>query len=109
MSLFMSQFSYTAEAWQALTKNPEDRAKAVRALLEKLGAKLHSLYYSFGEYDGVVIYEAPDESTATAFILAATSPGHLKSTKTTTLLTVEQTMQAMRKAGGATYKGPKAG
>jgi uncharacterized protein with GYD domain len=107
MPLYMTQFGYTAEAWRALVKNPEDRAKAFRALAEKFGGKLHALYYAFGEYDGVAIYEAPDDTTATAIVLAATAPGHLRGTRTTTLLTVEQTMQAMRAAGTAAYKGPK--
>lgn len=107
MSVYMTQFGYTPSAWAALVKNPEDRAKAFRALVEKMGGKFISLYYAFGEYDGVAIFEAPNESTATAIILAVTSPGHLRGTKTTTLLTVEQTMEAMRKAGTVTYKGPK--
>jgi uncharacterized protein with GYD domain len=107
MPVYLTQFGYTPAAWPALVKNPEDRAKAFRSLVEKMGGKFVSLYYSFGEYDGVGIFEAPNEATATAIILAATSPGHLRGTKTTTLLTVEQTMEAMRKAGTAAYKGPK--
>ena len=50
--------------------------------------------------------EAPDETTAAAVSLAVTSPGHLKAVKTTPLLSVEQAMEAMRKAGSQTYRGP---
>ena len=108
MSLYMTQFAYTAEAWATLVKNPADRSVPVRALAEKLGGRMISLYYCFGEYDGVLIFEAPDDTTATALVLAATSPGHLKTIKTTVLLTVEQTMKAMRQAGGVTYQAPTA-
>jgi uncharacterized protein with GYD domain len=78
MALYMAQFAYTPEAWTAFTKHPEDRTKAVQALAQKLGCRFEALYYSLGEYDGFVILEAPDETTVTAFVLAAIAPGHLR-------------------------------
>jgi len=107
MSIFMSQFSYTSEAWAALVKNPENRRAVLKAATEKLGGRLIDLYYCFGEYDGIVISEYPDETTATAGILAAISPGHVKAVKTTLLVTVEQAVEAMRKASSIVYPGPK--
>lgn len=106
MPLYMTQFSYTPEAWAALLRNPEDRSTAVKRLSDQLGGKLVALYYAFGDYDGVIINEAPDDVTAAAVVLAAVSPGHVKAVKTTRLLTVEEAMEAMRKAGGATYRAP---
>ena len=107
MALFMTQFSYTAEAWKALVKKPEDRAAVFAEHAGKLGGRMVSLHYCMGEYDGVVIYEAPDQETAAAIIFTAISPGHLKATRTTPLMTVEETMEAMRKANAETYPGPK--
>ncbi len=106
MPLYMTQASYTSEAWAALTQNPEDRREAFGRLAETMDGRLLSFYNSFGEYDLLVIYEAPDESTAAAIVLAATSPGHLSKVKTTVLLSAEEGMEAMRKAGGATYRAP---
>jgi uncharacterized protein with GYD domain len=72
-----------------------------------MGGRMLSFYNSFGEYDVLVIWEAPDESTAAAIVLAATSPGgHLSRVKTTVLLSAEEGVEAMRKAGGATYRRP---
>ena len=90
----------------ALTRNPEDGSEAVGRLAETMGGRLVSFYNSFGEYDVLVIYEAPDESTAAAIVLAAISPGHLSSVKTTVLLSAEEGMEAMRKAGEATFRAP---
>jgi uncharacterized protein with GYD domain len=56
----MTQFAYTSEAWKALVKNPEDRGRVFSELVEKMGGRLIALYYCMGEYDGLVIYEAPD-------------------------------------------------
>jgi uncharacterized protein with GYD domain len=106
MPLYMTQAGYTSEAWAALTQNPENRGEAIGRLAESMGGRLLSFYNSFGEYDLVVIYEAPDESTAAAIVLAAVSTGHLSSVKTTVLLSAEEGMQAMRKAGEATYRAP---
>jgi hypothetical protein len=58
------------------------------------------------EYDGFVIMEAPNEAAVTAFVLAAIGPGHIRATKTT-VLRPEAVVEAMKKAGGMTYKGPK--
>ena len=106
MPIYMTQFAYTTEAWAALTRSPEDRSQAVGRLMESLGGRLISFYNSFGEYDGVIIFEAPDEGTAAAVVLAAVSPGHIKAIKTTTLLSVENAMEAMRKAGDVTFRRP---
>jgi len=106
MPLYMTQFAYTSEAWAALVKKPQNREEVLRALIEKLGGRMVSFYYAFGEYDGVFVSEMPDETTVTAAVLAAISPGHLKAVKTTVLLTTEQTMEAMRKAGAQKYHAP---
>ncbi len=105
MPLFMVQFSYTAEAWAALARNPEDRSEAVRGLAESMGGRLVSFHYSFGDYDGVLMIEAPDEKAVASMVLASVSVGHVKSIKTTTLLTVEDTVEVLRRAGEVTFRG----
>lgn len=107
MPTYMVQFSYTTETWAALTKNPEDRSAPVAALMEKLGGRMLNMYYTPGEYDGFAIFEAPDDITSMAGILAAIAPGHLKGTKTTRLFSIKEAMQAMSKAGEMVYPGPK--
>lgn len=109
MPFYMAQFAYTSDALKSFTKSPEDRTETIKGLVEKLGGKFHGLYYSLGEYDGVVLYEAPDSITASAVILAANSPGHLKASRITALLTPQEAVEAMRKAGGQSYKGPAGG
>ncbi len=109
MALYMVQGAYTAEALATMAKNPQDRSAPVRELLQKLGGRLVGFYFCFGEYDVVALGELPDDSAATALALAAVSPGHLKAYKTTKLFTVEETMEAMRKAGSLTFQGPSRG
>jgi uncharacterized protein with GYD domain len=107
MSHYMTQFTYTAETWAALQKNPTDRTAAVNALADKLGCRVIGLYYQLGEYDGVLMFEAPDDSRATAFLMASRAPGHLKATRTTRLLTPSEAVAAMRKAQGVEFDSPR--
>ena len=109
MALYMIQAAYTAEAIATMAKNPQDRSVPVRELTQKLGGRLTDLYFCFGEYDVVALAELPDDSAATAVAMAAISAGHLKAYKTTKLFTVEETMEAMRKAGSLTFQGPSRG
>ena len=109
MALYMIQFAYTAEAWATLAKNPQDRSVAIREAAQKLGGRLVSVHYCFGEYDGVVLSEVPDDTAAMALAVAAVTPGHVKAIRTTRLFTVEETMEAMRKAGSLAFQGPSRG
>ena len=109
MAFYMIQGAYTAEAMATMAKNPQDRSVPVRELVQKLGGRQISLYFCFGEYDVVVLVELPDDSAATAVAMAAVSPGHLKAYKTTKLFSVEETLEAMRKAGSLAFQGPSRG
>lgn len=106
MPHYLLQVAYTPEAWAALVKNPADRTEAVRPVVERLGGKLHAAYVSFGEYDVVVLLEMPDNASAAAAAIAFAAGGALKSIKTTPLMTWEEGVEAMKKAGGAGYRPP---
>ena len=107
MSLYMTQFSYTTEAWQAMVKNPQDRSGVLKVLIEKLGGTMIGLYFCFGEYDGVAIYEYSDDVTCAGAALAVISAGHIKTMQTTKLLSVDELVGAMKIANGQVYPGPK--
>ena len=109
MAFYMVQGTYTAEAIATFAKNPQDRSVPVRELAQNVGGRLISLYFCFGEYDVVALYEASDEGAALATSMAAVTPGHLKASHTTKLFTVEETMEAMRKAGSLTFQRPSRG
>jgi uncharacterized protein with GYD domain len=49
-------------------------------LYEKMGGKVIGIYLIMGEYDYVVIGEAPSDEVQTAFTLALCSQGNVKST-----------------------------
>lgn len=106
MSHYLMRFSYTPETWGRLIQNPEDRRNAARSYIEQVGGKLHGFWYAFGEYDGYVLFEAPDSVSMSSVILAIAGGGALRSVETTVLMTVEDTLAALRKAQTIQYRKP---
>jgi uncharacterized protein with GYD domain len=106
MPLYLSKFNYTPETWARLIGNPEDRRKAAQAYIESVGGKLHGFWYAFGSYDGYTLWEAPDNVSMAAVALAISAGGALSSIETTILLTVDETIDALRKAQQVKYRAP---
>jgi uncharacterized protein with GYD domain len=71
-----------------------------------VGGKLHGFWYGFGAHDGYTLWEAPDNVSMAAVALAIAAGGALSSLDTAVLLTVEETMDALRKAGNVQYRPP---
>lgn len=103
---YLTRFSYTAETWTRLMKNPEDRRDAARKYIASVNGKLHGFWYAFGAYDGYCIWEAPDNVSMAAVGLAITGGGALSKFETTPLLTVEETLDALGRAQKIGYRPP---
>jgi uncharacterized protein with GYD domain len=106
MPLYLTKFSYTPETWARLIGNPEDRRKAAQAYIESVGGKLHGYWYAFGAHDGYTLWEAPDNVSMAAVALALSAGGAISSQETTVLLTVDETLEALGKAGQVRYRPP---
>lgn len=106
MPLYLTKFSYTPETWARLIADPEDRRKAAQSYIESVGGRLHGFWYAFGTYDGYNLWEAPDNVSMAAVALAISAGGALSTLETTVLMTVEETMDAMRRAKEVRYRAP---
>lgn len=108
MAWFMIQVSYTSDAWAAQIKNPTNRIAAVGEMMAPLGVTFEHYWYSFGDHDVVIIAQGPGNVEAAAGVLAAYGGGALTSIKTTPLLTADEAVAALRKAGDVQYRPPTA-
>ena len=97
MALYMYQASYTARSMAAQLKEPQDPVEAIRPTLEDLGAKMVVAGFPFGEYDVLIVYEAPDDVTAASVAMAVAAAGEVKSAKTTRLLSGQEWLESLRK------------
>ena len=106
MALYLTRFNYTPETWARLIQNPEDRRAAATQYIEAVGGKLHGFWYAFGEYDAYNLWEAPDNVSMAATALAINAGGALGTIQTTPLLSVEETLGALKKAASIRYRPP---
>jgi len=97
MALYMYQASYTAKSMAAQLKEPQDPVEAFRPTLEELGATMVVAGFPFGEYDLVVVYEAPDDMTAASVAMAVAAEGEVKLARTTRLLSGQEWLESLRK------------
>ena len=67
MPTYMVQASYTNVAWNKLVHRPENRMEALKPVVEKLGGRVLAWYYTFGDYDVLVLFDVPSNVNAAAF------------------------------------------
>src|SRR3954470_18992491 len=106
MPMYLTTFSYTPETWAMMIAEPADRRRAATAYIESVGGTLHGFWYAFGTHDGISLWEAPDNVAMAAVALAIGGGGALSWIETTVLLTVEETLDALRRAQTVGYRAP---
>ena len=106
MPMYLTKFSYTPATWARMIAKPEDRRAAAQAYIESVGGKLHGFWYAFGMHDGYNLWEASDNVSMAAVAVAIGAGGALSSIETTVLLSVDDTLDALRKAGQVRYRPP---
>ncbi len=87
MPTYITQGRYTREAIKGMIVRPEDRGDALSRLLSKAGGRLIGYYVTFGEYDFMVIAEAPSDLQMAAVVLAAGASGGVTDLRTTVAMT----------------------
>jgi uncharacterized protein with GYD domain len=107
MSTYLVRFTYTPETWAKLLAKPENRRETLRPFFEAAGVTMHGLWYAFGGADGYILAEAPDGISPEATLLTAFASGSFSTVSTTCLLTVEETLEALRR-GSSGYRAPGA-
>jgi uncharacterized protein with GYD domain len=104
MPHYLQQVAYSSEGWEAVLGNPQNRIEAVRPAIEKLGGKIETAWFAFGDYDIVVITEFPDNISAAAIAIAFAAGGACKSVHTTPLMSPDEAVQALKKARECGYR-----
>lgn len=76
MATFISTIKFSDQGISNI-KETCKRAAAFKTAAKKLGVKVRDLYWTLGPYDGVLVFEAPDDETATAVMLQLSSRGNV--------------------------------
>ena len=77
MRRFFVLLTMTEQGLRHIDKSPE-RAAAFRKQVEAAGGKVEALYWTVGQFDGAVIFQAPDDEIATALIVSLGRQGNVR-------------------------------
>jgi uncharacterized protein with GYD domain len=72
MATYVALLKFTEQGVKKF-KDTCKRAADFKASAKKLGIEVREQYWCMGAYDGVMVFEAPDDDTATAGMLALSS------------------------------------
>jgi len=77
MATFITTIKYTPQGLQAIDETTK-RAAGMKAFARKLGVKITDIYWTMGDADGVLIYEAADDESAAALLLHLGAMGNVQ-------------------------------
>jgi len=76
MATFITTIKFTQQGIKGIDETTT-RATALKAAAKKMGVKVTDIYWTLGDYDGVLIFEAEDDETATTVLLHLGSMGNV--------------------------------
>lgn len=88
MSHYIVLINWTEQGIGKINES-EDRYNSFKTSLEKAGGKLIGGYYTFGEYDVVIIIEAQNDEAVMSLMLKVGSAGNVR-TKTLKAFTADE-------------------
>ncbi len=77
MPTFISLFGWTDQGIRKV-KDTAKRAEKFKASIQKAGGSVKNFYWTMGRYDGVIVFEAPDDATAAAVMMSGCSLGNVR-------------------------------
>ena len=94
MSHYILLINWTEQGINKI-KESSDRYSSFKASVEKAGGKFIGGYYTFVEYDVVIIIGAPNDETVMSLILKVGSVGNVR-TKTLKAFTAEEGIKIIK-------------
>jgi uncharacterized protein with GYD domain len=79
MPTYLSLINFTDQGIRNIKDSPK-RLEATKKALQKLGGELQSFYLTQGAFDGVLIFEVPNEEALTTFLLSTGAAGNVRTT-----------------------------
>ncbi len=77
MPVYISLINLTDQGFRSIKDDP-NRVTAARQIAQREGVKILSEWWTMGEYDAIMICEAPDDETMNRFLLGAGRQGNIR-------------------------------
>lgn len=105
MRRYIIQIKYNAQSVKGLVATPQNRKPQAAAIMEKLGGKLIDFWFTFGDWDALLIVELQSDIHAMAVAMADVA-GDVGTTKLTPLYSMDEAVAAMEVAQSIDYNAP---
>ncbi|HXA22820.1 MAG TPA: GYD domain-containing protein [Acetobacteraceae bacterium] len=79
MPTYVMLAHWTEQGMRAINDSPK-RIDAAKKTLEEMGGQFRSVYMTMGDYDLIMIYDAPDDAVAARFTLMLGKLGNVRTT-----------------------------
>lgn len=99
MATFITSIKFTQQGIKEIDRTTK-RAAAVKASAKKMSAKVKEIYWTLGDHDGVLIFEAADDETATTFLLHLGAMGNVHTSTCRAFTTAEMDKILTKLQGG---------
>jgi uncharacterized protein with GYD domain len=77
MANYVMLANWTDQGMRAIAEHPR-RLDTARKALEEMGGRMSSVFMTMGQYDLVIVYEAPDDAVAARFTLMLGRLGNVR-------------------------------
>ena len=98
MATFITTVQFTDQGMKDI-KATGRRAEAFKTAAAKMGVDVKHVFWTLGRFDGLVVFDAPDEETAAALMLQLASYGNVH-TETTRAYEAPEIEQILGKLSG---------
>lgn len=99
MATFITNIKLTQQGIKDIDHTTK-RAAILKAAARKMGVKVKDIYWTLGDHDGLLIFEAADDETATALLLHLGTMGNVHTTTCRAFTAAEMDQILTRVHGG---------
>jgi uncharacterized protein with GYD domain len=79
MPAYITLFNWTEQGIRDV-KDTARRAQAAREAWEAAGGRFIGIWWTFGQFDGVLVHEAPDDAAASQLLMSTGMKGDVRTT-----------------------------
>jgi len=79
MATFITTIKFTEQGISKINKTTK-RANAFKAAAKKMGVKVKDIFWTLGAFDGAIVFDAPDDETASAALVHLGTLGNVHTT-----------------------------
>lgn len=76
MATYFTLINFTPQGLQNIHESPH-RATAFKVAAKKAGVKVTHIFWTLGEFDGAILFEARDDAAATGLMLSLAGLGNV--------------------------------